>query len=439
MLAHVHGPLCLGKPEEAIDVLRTGVSASSSSKKLDEAALLLAWSDAEAARGGLAAAVERAALAREALIEAAEETKRSPLALYLRLLVEDARLRASLALSASSAEEVDGGGDEEILLDLVSSPASSSSSAVAAASAAGMRALLAHSRGDAEVARREADTVSGALGRLEEAEENEEGEELESHAAAAFTLASLAASRAAAVHLACGESPAAIELYSKAVALAERARKSIGEGKDKLGELFSPLAAADAALAALCGRAQARSVAALPLLPPQDSQKDAGDALSSFDAEKGNVLHLQRPEVVASPLLLVLGALFASSGQPMVAEGLFRRGGQLLGILKQDKAKASPLRHAVHPSVAAALAWRHAQLLTALPRRSKEASELAEAAARIAESEESKKDSSSPLEESCRSSLEDSMGTLDALTGNGRRGKGVVVDAAARRVLPWLR
>ena len=41
MLAHVRGTLCLGKPDEAIDVLRTGVvaSSSSSSSKLDEAAL----------------------------------------------------------------------------------------------------------------------------------------------------------------------------------------------------------------------------------------------------------------------------------------------------------------------------------------------------------------------------------------------------------------
>ena len=30
------------------------------------------------------------------------------------------------------------------------------------------------------------------------------------------------------------------------------------------------------------------------------------------------------------------------------------------------------------------------------------------------------------------------MGTLDALTGKGMRGRGVVVDAAARRVLPLL-
>ena len=445
MLAHVRGPLCLGKPDEAIDVLRTGV-ASNPKNKLDEAALLLAWSDAEAARGGLGAALERAERARDALEEAAaeqggRERSSSTLALYLRLLVQDARLRASLALVApppsAAAAEADaaaggsggggGGGGETLEVE--------KENAVAAASAAGMRALSAHSRGDAEAARREAETVVAALGRLEE--ERESGAE-EEHPAAAAALASLAASRAAAVRLAGGEGREAEELYSKGVALAERARKGKGggSGADKLDLLFSPLAAADAALAALCGRAQARAFSALPLLPPEDSQKDAGDALSCFDAEEGD-LCLRRPEAAAGPLLLVLGSICAGSGQVMVAEGLFRRGGQVLGISSSSTSSSSgskaPFRHSVHPSVASALAWRHAQLLTALPQRGREAAELAEAAARIEET------ARATTSDSSRSSLEDSLGTLDALTGRGRKGRGVVVDAAARRVLPWLR
>ena len=438
MLAHVRGTLCLGKPDEAIDVLRTGVvaSSSSSSSKLDEAALLLAWSDAEAARCDPQAALERAASAADALSEAAREGHEgSTLALYLRLLVEDARLRASLALAAPpSAAGADGGGGET--LEVGSGSPASSSSAVAESSAAGMRALAAHSRGDAETARREAEAAAGALARLEAGERSGErrGEPPAAAAAAAATLASLAASRAAAVHLACGEASAAEELYSKAAALAERARRG-GSGGDQVA-LFSPLAAADAALAALSGRAQARASSALPLLPPEAARKDAGDALSSFDSEEGD-LCLRRPEAAAAPLLLVLGQICAGSGQVMVAEGLFRRGGQLLGILTSGKAPPARFRDSVHPSVASALAWRHAQLLTALPQRGKEAAELAEAAARIEDS--GRPSSSSSSLDSCRSSLEDSLGTLDALTGKGRKGRGVVVDAAARRVLPWLR
>ena len=440
MLAHVRGTLCLGKPDEAIDVLRTGVvaSSSSSSSKLDEAALLLAWSDAEAARCDPLAALERAASAADALSEAAREGHEgSTLSLYLRLLVEDARLRASLALAAppSAAGADGGGGGGGETLEVESGSPASSSSAVAESSAAGMRALAAHSRGDAETARREAEAAAGALARLEAGERSGERRgEPPAAAAAAATLASLAASRAAAVHLACGEASAAEELYSKAAALAERARRG-GSGGDQVA-LFSPLAAADAALAALSGRAQARASSALPLLPPEAARKDAGDALSSFDSEEGD-LCLRRPEAAAAPLLLVLGQICAGSGQVMVAEGLFRRGGQLLGILTSGKAPPARFRDSVHPSVASALAWRHAQLLTALPQRGKEAAELAEAAARIEDS--GRPSSSSSSLDSCRSSLEDSLGTLDALTGKGRKGRGVVVDAAARRVLPWLR
>ena len=439
MLAHVRGTLCLGKPDEAIDVLRTGVvaSSSSSSSKLDEAALLLAWSDAEAARCDPLAALERAASAADALSEAAREGHEgSTLALYLRLLVEDARLRASLALAAppSAAGADGGGGGGGETLEVESGSPASSSSAVAESSAAGMRALAAHSRGDAETARREAEAAAGALARLEAGERSGERRGEPPAAAAAATLASLAASRAAAVHLACGEASAAEELYSKAAALAERARRG-GSGGDQVA-LFSPLAAADAALAALSGRAQARASSALPLLPPEAARKDAGDALSSFDSEEGD-LCLRRPEAAAAPLLLVLGQICAGSGQVMVAEGLFRRGGQLLRILTSGKAPPARFRDSVHPSVASALAWRHAQLLTALPQRGKEAAELAEAAARIEDS--GRPSSSSSSLDSCRSSLEDSLGTLDALTGKGRKGRGVVVDAAARRVLPWLR
>lgn len=434
MLAHARGPACLGKPDEAIDVLRTGVAgASSSSNKADEAALLLAWSDVEAAAGsrrhGLVAAVELAARAAEAAAAAAEGSNRSLLSLYLRLAADDARLRSSLALSGddddgdSENKDVDGDDAAAAAADAADAAAHSPTPA-ASASAAGMTALLAHSQGDAEIAAAAADAVIEALRRIEEESEEEDENEKENdvEATAAATLASLAASRAAAVRLASGDGPAAIELYSKAIALAEKAQR----GKNQQQLFLSPLAVADASLAALSGRSQARTSAALPLLPPPEAERDAGDALSSFDAEKSE-LCLERPEAAASPLLLVLAQTYATSGRVMVAEGLFRRGGQLLGVLTSSK--SSYHRGCVHPSVAAALAWRHSQLLTALPKRGKEANELAEAAGRIAAK-------SFPFSSS--SSLEASLGTLDALTGKGSKGKGVVVDAAARRVLPWL-
>ena len=303
-----------------------------------------------------------------------------------------------------------------------------------------MKALVAHGQRTRELARGAAVEVAKALPEAEsEIQKREEESENETAAAA---LASLAASRAAAVLLACEEAPAAIELYSKAVELAERARRR----RKKESEILSPLAAADASLAALCGRAQALAFSSLPLAPPKEASEDAGDALSAFDAEEKD-LNLRRPKAVASPLLLVLAQVLSRSGQVLVAEGLFRRGGQLLGVSSSSSSSPSSKavnRDVVSPSVASALAWRHAQLLTALPQRGREAGELAEAAAAIKAKERNSRGGegapppSSSLEAACRSELEGSLGTLDALTGKGRKGEGVVVDAAARTVLPWL-
>ena len=471
MLAHVHGPSCSGKPDEAIDVLRTGIAAvesssssSSSSSLIDKVALLLAWSDAEAARGDLRGALRRAASARDALAEG--EENKSSLSLCLRLLVADASVRNSLALPSfpsspsSSSPSVSGAGETALLaeseleLELAVADAASLSSlfpgsAVAQAAASGIKALFAHGRRSRELARGAAEEVAKALPEAERdiQKGEEESETATTTAAAAAALASLAASRAAGVLLACEQAPAAIELYSKAVELAERARRRRKEGDENQFLILSPLAAADASLASLCGRAQALSFSALPLSPPQEASKDAGDALSAFDAEIKD-LQLRRPEAVASPLLLILAQVSSRSGQVLVAEGLFRRGGQLLGVLSSPSSSSSKSanRDVVSPSVASALAWRHAQLLTALPQRGREAGELAEAAAAINAKEEEQKNSrgggapssSSSSLEACRSELESSLGTLDALTGKGNKGTGVGVDAAARTVLPWL-
>lgn len=471
MLAHVHGPSCSGKPDEAIDVLRTGIAgaesssgSSSSSSLIDKAALLLAWSDAEAARGDLRGALRRAASARDALAEG--EENKSSLSLCLRLLVADARVRNSLALPSfpsspsSSSPSVSGAGETALLaeteleLELAVADAASLSSlfpgsAIARAAASGIKALVAHGRRSRELARGAAEEVTKALPEAErdiqKGEEESESETATTTAAAAAALASLAASRAAGVLLACEQAPAAIELYSKAVELAERARRRRKEGDENQFLILSPLAAADASLASLCGRAQALSFSALPLSPPQEASKDAGDALSAFDAEIKD-LELRRPEAVASPLLLVLAQVSSRSGQVLVAEGLFRRGGELLGVSSSSSTGKSANRDVVSPSVASALAWRHAQLLTALPQRGREAGGLAEAAAAIKAKEEEQKNSrgggapssSSSSLEACRSELESSLGTLDALTGKGNKGTGVVVDAAARTVLPWL-
>lgn len=96
----------------------------------------------------------------------------------------------------------------------------------------------------------------------------------------------------------------------------------------------------------------------------------------------------------------------------------------MLGI---DPAKADEVElTAMHPSVGALLAWRYAQLLTALPNRGTEAGRW-ERLARLLYDE-------SPIG---RASAPESMfGTLDNLTGRGDAGRGIVVDLLTRRILP---
>lgn len=69
-------------------------------------------------------------------------------------------------------------------------------------------------------------------------------------------------------------------------------------------------------------------------------------------------------------VLLLTAQLYSRTGRVTLAEGLYREAAKMLQLRpggEEDTAAALAL---VHPSVGALLAWRHCQLLTALPRRS---------------------------------------------------------------------
>ena len=79
-----------------------------------------------------------------------------------------------------------------------------------------------------------------------------------------------------------------------------------------------------------------------------------------------------------------------------------------------------------HPSVGALLAWRYAQLLTALPRRGTEAATWARLGRALFEE--------APV---ARASVPETIfGSLDNLQGRGQAGSGVVLDLLTRRALP---
>jgi hypothetical protein len=100
---------------------------------------------------------------------------------------------------------------------------------------------------------------------------------------------------------------------------------------------------------------------------------------------------------------------------------------------------------ALHPSLAAAVSWRHAQLLTALPRREGEAAAWqryarslweAAASARREQAAAAAGAASPPLEPAGLGHLDSCLGDVAAFTGQGSHGSGAVASLFLRRLLP---
>jgi hypothetical protein len=103
-----------------------------------------------------------------------------------------------------------------------------------------------------------------------------------------------------------------------------------------------------------------------------------------------------------------------------------RRAIKTLGL---DPARAEAPPAGVHASVAAQLAWRYAQLLTALPQRGTEAEAWEACAARLyhkAGGFQGHRD------------IAQAFGDIHALQGQGAEGPGGVADLTVRRLLPCM-
>lgn len=87
----------------------------------------------------------------------------------------------------------------------------------------------------------------------------------------------------------------------------------------------------------------------------------------------------------------------------------------------------------VHSSLAAAAAWRYAQLLTVLPKRETEAELWRSCAERYHEQ------SGKAKQYIDHSALKDDLGPLDLLKGHESTSDGMVIDLVLRRALPCVR
>lgn len=112
--------------------------------------------------------------------------------------------------------------------------------------------------------------------------------------------------------------------------------------------------------------------------------------------------------------LTLLASSYCRSGRVILAEGLLREACRLLRLTRNGLSSTWQAPHGCHASCAARVAWLHAQLLTALPKRVTEAEQWAGVASHIWQTLLQRS--------SCGIQLPSAFGDLQALTGAGRQG-----------------
>ena len=205
-------------------------------------------------------------------------------------------------------------------------------------------------------------------------------------------------------------------LVDQAVQVASTARGALGPPTSfPSGVLQSRLRLAEAEADALLLAAQM----AVMQQRWQEGEAALGEALSAL----GSVSRDDHPRL-ALPLTL-LAWVYSRTARVTLAEGLFREAGKLLQLDPQRGALPADWQLA-HPSAAALLAWRHAQLLTALPRRGAEAERWHDLAGDLAR------------RGGVPAPLLDVLGPLDLLKGTakGVAFPGMLLSVPSRRAFP---
>lgn len=210
-----------------------------------------------------------------------------------------------------------------------------------------------------------------------------------------------------------GQGNGATDAYRQALSSAEAAAVAAEAGGNActLAKSTAQEVAADASL----GLAQA-SIAAKQW---DQAEERLSAALKAAEAAGGETAPL------LSPVLALLGVVYSRSARVMYAEGMFREAAKL-SRLDPSRLSVVPPLPALHPSLHATLAWRHCQLLHALPNRGSEASSW-EACARDLWGRSAAL-ASGPGPEAV-------LGDLVALKGQGQHGGRCVVSLLPRRLL----
>lgn len=218
--------------------------------------------------------------------------------------------------------------------------------------------------------------------------------------------------QAAAFRLSEGLTAEAQQLGARA---AKAAQAAVSSAKGSTEVLLSPVFTGEVLADAWLVEAQACMAAAAW----DDAERALSDALAAAEAVSGE-------QCVRVALVLLLTAqAYSRTGRVTLAEGLYREAAKMLGLSPGHTDEIDI--KVVHPSAGSMLAWRYAQLLSALPRRDTEAAAWEKLARALHEE--------APIG-GLGAAPETAFGTLDGLTGKGSMGRGVVLDLMCRRVLP---
>lgn len=130
--------------------------------------------------------------------------------------------------------------------------------------------------------------------------------------------------------------------------------------------------------------------------------------------------------------LSLLATAYCRSGRVLLAEGILRECSKKLHLSREGSCTSWHIPDGCHASCAARVAWQHAQLLSAIPKRGTEAQQWVDVAHQVwktAQCMQQGQDAEHPA-------LEDVFGDLSALTGEGGRGKLHVMVFLLGRVYP---
>ena len=129
--------------------------------------------------------------------------------------------------------------------------------------------------------------------------------------------------------------------------------------------------------------------------------------------------------------LVHLGYVYARTGRVVEAEGFFRQSLKLLRVSVDGTQVGAPPANTspsdVHPSCVALAAWRFAQLLSVMPRRETETQRCVDVANASWEAWGQGRGGET---------IEDQLGTLNALSGQGHHGKLFTSSITLGRAVP---